>query len=147
MKKRNNEGFTIIEILLVIGIIVMLAAMVAPKLSGRGKQAKKDAARVDIESNISTALDMYELDNGDYPTTEQGLRALLEKPNSAPEPMQWNGPYLKKKKLPTDPWKKNYVYVAPGGHNTNEYDLYSYGPDGVESEDDIVNWDDGFDEQ
>jgi general secretion pathway protein G len=138
--KLNNKGFSLIEIMLVIIIISVLVAMVAPSLSGRGEQARIAAARTDIEANLTTALDLYEIDSGRYPTTEQGLRALLEKPQSTPIPVNWNGSYLKKKKMPTDPWGQPYVYVAPGIQNKEDFDLSSYGPDGIKSEDDIVNW-------
>ena len=142
MNKSNKlkRGFTLIEIMLVVIILGVLVAMVAPSLFGRSEQAKVAAARADIESNLATALDLYELDNGHYPTTEQGLSALIEKPSSSPEPSNWNGPYLKRKKIPLDPWKKEYQYAGPGVHNKDEYDLLSFGPDGVESDDDIVNW-------
>ena len=142
MDKQNKikRGFTLIEIMLVVIILGVLVAMVAPSLFGRSEQAKVAAARADIESNLATALDLYELDNGHYPTMEQGLTALIEKPSSSPEPSNWSGPYLKRKKIPLDPWKKEYQYVGPGVHNKDEYDLLSFGPDGVESDDDIVNW-------
>lgn len=140
--KCNTKGFTLIEIMLVIIIIGILVAMVVPNFAGRGEQARRAAAKADIEANLSTAIDLYELDNGRYPTTEQGLNALIEKPSSTPVPPNWNGPYLKKKKIPQDPWGKDYVYICPGTHNTEEYDLYSYGPDGAEGQDDIVNWKD-----
>ena len=120
--------------------------MAVPKMAGQGKKARISTAQVDIESNLATALDLYELDNGQYPTTEQGLKALLKKPSSSPEAINWNGPYLKKKKIPKDPWNNLYNYISPGVYNANEYDLSSYGPDGVESEDDIVNWAE-FDEE
>ena len=121
-------------------IIGILAAMVIPNIAGRGEQARVSAARADIDANLTSALDLYELDNGQYPTTEQGLRALFEKPASAPEPISWNGPYLKKKRTPLDPWGREYRYVSPGIHNTEEFDLFSYGQDGVEGKDDIGNW-------
>jgi len=140
MVKGAQKGFTIIEVMLVVIIIGIIAAMVIPNLSGRGEQARIAAATTDIEANVSTALDLYEIDSGKYPTTEQGLRALLTEPSSSPVPSAWNGPYLKKKRVPVDPWGNDYVYVAPGVHNTDEYDLSSYGPDGIESEDDITNW-------
>ena len=140
--KRNN-AFTLIEIMLVVIIIGILIAMVVPNLSGRSEQARITAARADIESNVSTALDLYQVDNGKYPTTEQGLAALLTKPSATPVPSNWNGPYLKKKKIPKDPWGKDYIYVAPGTHNKEEYDLSSAGPDQVESNDDITNWSSG----
>ena len=140
VRRTNRQAFTMIEIMLVVIIIGILAAMVLPNLAGRGEQARKSTAKVDIETNIATALDLYEVDNGRYPTSDQGLEALLEKPASSPEPKNYNGPYLKKKQLPVDPWGKKYQYVSPGIHNTEDYDLYSLGPDGVESKDDIVNW-------
>ena len=139
-QKRNKYGFTLIEIMLVVIILGVLVAMVAPNLFGRGEQARIAAARADIESNLATALDLFELDNGHYPTTEQGLKALNEKPSTSPEPPNWNGPYLKRKKIPMDPWRREYQYMSPGVHNKDEYDLFSYGPDGIESDDDIVNW-------
>ena len=138
--KLNNKGFTMIEIMLVVIIIGILAAMVIPNLRGRSEQARKAAAKADVEANLASALDLYELDNGKYPTTEQGLQALITKPAAQPDPTNWNGPYLKKKKIPLDPWGKEYVYAAPGSHNTDEYDLSSLGADGVEGADDIVNW-------
>ena len=139
-QQRNKYGFTLIEIMLVVIILGVLVAMIAPNLFGRGEQARLAAARADIESNLATALDLYELDNGHYPTTDQGLKALNEKPSASPEPANWDGPYLKRKKNPLDPWGKEYQYTSPGVHNKEEYDLFSYGPDGIESDDDIVNW-------
>ena len=91
------------------------------------------------KGNIPTALDLYELDNGTYPTTEQGLRALRVEPSSSPRPRKWSGPYLKRE--PLDPWKNPYQYQNPGSQNSDGYDLYSFGPDGQESgDDDITNW-------
>ncbi|MCX7926578.1 MAG: type II secretion system major pseudopilin GspG [Candidatus Omnitrophica bacterium] len=137
MKKYG--GFTLIELMLVVMIIATLAALVVPKFTGRAEQAKVAAARADIMVNIPTALDLYELDNGFYPTTEQGLEALLAPPVSAPVPPKWRGPYIKKK--PVDPWGNPYHYEFPGRHNRNGYDLYSFGKDGVEGgKDDITNW-------
>ena len=137
---RKRTGFTLIEIMLVVIIIGILAAMVIPNIAGRGEQARVSAARADIDANLTSALDLYELDNGQYPTTEQGLKALFEEPVSAPVPVNWNGPYLKKKRIPLDPWGREYKYVSPGAHNTEEFDLFSYGQDGVEGRDDIANW-------
>ncbi|MDP8265246.1 MAG: type II secretion system major pseudopilin GspG [Candidatus Aceula lacicola] len=138
--KNKRQGFTLIEIMLVVIILGILVAMVVPNLAGRGEQAREAAARADIEANLSTALDLYELDNGKYPATEQGLKALLKESTASPVPAHWNGPYLKKKKIPKDPWGAEYVYVSPGNNNAEEYDLSSLGSDGVESEDDITNW-------
>ncbi len=139
-KKWQTKGFTLIEILLVVLIIGILAALVLPNFRGQGEKARKSAAQTDIEVNLSTALDMYEMGVGRFPTTEQGLGALLVKPVSTPVSDKWNGPYLKKKKLPQDPWGHPYVYVCPGAHNSDTYDLSSFGADGVEGADDIANW-------
>ena len=139
LKIKNRErGFTLIELMLVVIIISILSAMVVPRLVGRSKEARIAAVKADIESNIALALDMYELDNGVYPTTEQGLVALVRKPTMAPAPTNWKGPYLRK--MSKDPWSNNYVYASPGLHNKDDYDLFSYGADGIESHDDIVNW-------
>ena len=132
---KNKKGFTLIELMLVVIIIGVLVSMVAPRLAGRTEEARIAAGKADINSNISVALDLYELDNGKYPATEEGLQALLTKPGSS---VKWKGPYLKKE--PLDPWGREYVYRFPGEHNT-DYDLYSYGPDGVEGGgDDVTNW-------
>jgi general secretion pathway protein G len=132
----NRRGFTLIELMLVVIIIGALVAMVMPRLTGRGEQARVAAARADIMSNIATALKLYELDNGEFPSTDDGLNALLTKPADV---NNWKGPYLEKK--PIDPWGREYKYRAPGDHRTGDYDLYSFGKDGVESEDDVKNWD------
>lgn len=135
----GRKGFTLIELMIVIIIISALAAMVVPRLTGRTEQARVAIAESDINSNIATALKLYELDNGNYPTTEQGLAALLSKSSSSPVPLNWNGPYLEKK--PIDPWKNQYQYRCPGSHNTAGYDLYSIGKDGAEgTSDDVANW-------
>lgn len=131
----RNRSFTLIELMLVVIIIGALVAMVMPRLTGRGEQARITAARADIQSNIATALKLYELDNGNFPSTEEGLNALLTKPGSA---NNWNGPYLERK--PVDPWAREYKYKNPGEHRSADYDLYSLGKDGVESADDITNW-------
>ncbi len=137
MVKKEN-GFTLIELMLVIIIIGILVAMVLPRFTGRTQQAKAARATADIES-ISIALDLYELDNDCYPTTEQGLAALRQKPTTPPIPNNWKGPYLKRR-LPIDPWCNPYRYCSPGLHN-EEYDLFSYGKDSVEGGgDDVCNW-------
>ncbi len=136
----SKKGFTLIEIMLVVIILGILIAMVAPNLAGRGEQARQAVAKADIEANLSAALDLYELDNGRYPTTAQGLEALIKEPSTEPVPVSWNGSYLKKKRIPKDPWGITYVYISPGIHNSESYDLFSYGSDGVESEDDVINW-------
>ncbi len=134
------RGFTLVEILLVVVIIGVLAAMVVPNFSGKKSKAQQAAAVADIEANLAVALDMYELDVGRFPTTEQGLKALIETPSTPPVPETWGGPYLKKKTIPLDPWGQEYNYKSPGTQNQESYDLFSYGADGVESNDDIANW-------
>ncbi|MFA5261389.1 MAG: type II secretion system major pseudopilin GspG [Candidatus Omnitrophota bacterium] len=136
----GDRGFTLVEILLVVVIIGVLAAMVVPNFAGKKSKAQQAAAVADIEANLAVALDMYELDVGRFPITEQGLKALIEIPSTPPVPETWGGPYLKKKTIPLDPWGQEYNYRAPGTHNQESYDLFSYGADGVESNDDIVNW-------
>jgi general secretion pathway protein G len=131
----KGRGFTLIELMLVVMIIGALVAMVMPRLTGRGEQARVAAARADIMSNIATALKLYELDNGEFPSSEEGLGALLTKSSSA---NNWHGPYLEKK--PIDPWGREYKYKAPGEHRSGDYDLYSLGKDGQESDDDVINW-------
>ncbi len=133
MKKR--QAFTLIELMLVVIIIGALAAMVMPRLAGRSEQARVAAAKADVQSNIATGLKLYELDNGGYPSTDEGLAALSAQPAEA---KNWRGPYLEKK--PIDPWGREYKYKSPGEHRPQDYDLYSLGKDGVESSDDVPNW-------
>ena len=128
----NKKGFTLIELMLVVIIIGVLVSMVVPRLVGRSEEARVAAAKADIDANISVALDLYELDNGRYPDSLDGLR---QKPGTA---VNWKGPYLKKS--PKDPWGNAYAYRSPGDHNI-DYDLYSYGPDEKEGGgDDVTNW-------
>jgi general secretion pathway protein G len=125
----RRSGFTLIEILVVIVVISLLAALVAPNVFRHVGTAKDAAAKSQIEM-LGAALDAYRLDNGRYPTTEQGLEALWEEPQLEPRPTSWRGPYLRKK-VPLDPWSHPYVYLFPGETNVNGYDLISYGADGV----------------
>jgi len=135
----KKNGFTLIELMLVVIIIGTLAALVIPRLAGRAEQARVTAAKADLLSNMPLALDLYELDNGNFPSTQQGLAALVEKPTTPPIPKNWNGPYLKKS--PIDPWGNSYRYLSPGVQNRDDYDLYSLGKDGTEGgDDDITNW-------
>jgi len=140
MYRENSRGFTLIELMLVVIIIGVLVGMVMPRLVGKSEQAKRSVAQADIEANIASALELYEVDNGNFPTTDQGLAALRAKPSGNPVPKNWNGPYLKKE--PLDPWGTAYAYKSPGEHNSDSYDLLSKGKDAIEStEDDIENWD------
>ena len=125
---KNRKGFTLVELMLVVIIIGTLVAMVMPRLAGRTEQAKRAAAKADIEANISSALDLYEIDHGSYPDS---LEILLEKKDG-------KGPYLKKSAI--DPWGHPYKYTYPGTHG--DYDLMSYGKSGTEGgEDALTNWD------
>jgi len=135
---RSQNGFTLIELIVVMIILGLLAALVAPRIFGRVGQARQKAARTQIEL-FGTALDSFRLDVGRYPTTSEGLESLLRQPSDAEG---WNGPYLKKSEIPLDPWGQPYQYRSPGEHG--DYDLYSYGADkteGGEGEDaDVVSW-------
>ena len=132
----RTRGFTLVELLLVLVILAVLAAVVVPKFTKRSEQARTTAASTDI-ANLGTALDAFEIDTGRYPTSDEGLRALIEAPANAKD---WKGPYLKRM-VSNDPWGNAYVYRAPGQHNASGYDLYSHGPDGQEGGgDDIDNW-------
>jgi general secretion pathway protein G len=140
-RKAQCGGFTLVELLVVMIIIAALAAVIVPRVFTRAEQGRRAKAIADI-SSLETALDMYASDNGQYPTSEQGLEALVEQPTVPPEANNWNGPYLKKG-LPHDPWGGEYLYVAPGEHN-EDYDIISYARDGREggegADGDITNW-------
>ena len=130
---KHKQGFTLIEIMLVVIILGILAAMVVPKLTGRSDEARRSVAKTDIQSNLALAIDLYEVDTGEYPSA---LNDLITAPSQV---SGWKGPYLKKK--PLDPWSRDYIYKFPGTHNTDSYDLSSMGKDGVEGgDDDITNW-------
>jgi general secretion pathway protein G len=136
--RHARHAFTLIELLLVLVILGILAAIVVPKFANRGEQARQTAARTQIAA-FSTALSAFEVDNGYYPRGKDGLQALLQKPNEAPN---WRGPYLEEQGgIPNDPWQRPYLYECPGKHNVNSYDISSMGFDGREgTEDDITNW-------
>lgn len=134
-RRLSTGGFTLVELLLVLVILAVLAAVVVPKFTNRSEQARVTAAKTDI-SALEVALDAYEIDVGRFPTSDEGLRALVEALGSV---QNWRGPYIKKG-VPVDPWGHPYVYRAPGQHNISGYDLYSFGPDGREGTDDIDNW-------
>jgi general secretion pathway protein G len=126
MQNRATAGFTLIEIMVVLVIIGILMAVVVPNVIGRPDEARMTVARTDLRA-IASALDMYKLDNLEYPSTQQGLEALVSKPSGDPLPQHWKeGGYLKK--MPVDPWGNPYQYLRPGTHG--DYDLYSLGPGG-----------------
>ncbi|MEJ2156306.1 MAG: type II secretion system major pseudopilin GspG [Desulfobacteraceae bacterium] len=134
-KIENNKGFTLIELLVVILILGLLAGIVGPRLFGHTDKAKQTKARVQIE-NLSAALKMYKIDNGRFPTTEQGLDALVNEPQGGDAPKKWKkGGYLAKKQIPKDPWDNEYVYLSPGTHD--DFDITSYGADGTAGGEDI----------
>ncbi len=138
MRLKDSEGFTLIELMVVLVILGLLAALVAPRVLNRLGQSKQKIAKTQIEM-LSSALDQFKLDTGRYPTTEEGLEALVKDPGIP----GWNGPYLKKNKIPKDPWGRDFVYKCPGEHG--EYDLYSLGADGKPGgkgeNADITSWD------
>ena len=138
----DNRGFTLIELMVVIIILGVLAMWVAPKIMGRPGEARQVKARLDIQ-NLETALKLYKLDTGMYPTTDQGLQALVEKPETGNVPKKWkDGGYLEKSRVPKDPWGNEFIYLSPG--LKGDFDIISYGLDGVpggEKENrDINNW-------
>lgn len=138
---RDNSGFTLIEVMVVVVILGILATIVVPKLVGTTGDAKITKARVDIQA-LETALNLYKLDNDKFPTTDQGLEALTQKPDTGNVKKWREGGYLSKKKIPVDPWSNQYIYLSPGLNN--DYDLTSYGADGMpggEGDDaDINSW-------
>ncbi|MDQ7824192.1 MAG: type II secretion system major pseudopilin GspG [Candidatus Eremiobacteraeota bacterium] len=150
MRRRNMRGFTFLEIMVVVAILAILAGLIIPRFVGRAEEARRTKAIVQMRE-IMKALELYKLDNGNYPTTEQGLIALVEQPTSEPLPKKWRQ-YVDK--VPVDPWKNNFIYVCPGADHGRKndpnrekvegkygyYDLMCYGQDGVEGEDDIVSW-------
>jgi len=138
MRKNRARGFTLIELLVVLVILGLIASVIGPRVVGYLAGAKSDTAKLQIEE-LSGALELYKLETGRYPSTEDGLQALVQAPAGV---TGWRGPYLKKKIVPKDPWGNPYHYAAPGKHGV--YDVYSYGADnrqGGEDEDkDVVSW-------
>ena len=142
IERWNNRGFTLIELMVVIVILGILAGLIIPRIMGRPEEARRMKGRIQIES-IETALKLYRLDNGEYPSTEQGLDALIEPPTVGKLPKAWRkGGYLEKGKVPKDPWGNDYIYLCPGLHD--DFDLMSYGadgePGGEDNNADINSW-------
>jgi len=141
-RKRGERGFTLIELMVVIVILSILAGLIVPRIMGRPEEARQAKARIQIES-LETALKLYRLDNGSYPTTEQGLQALVDAPEVGELAKNWReGGYLEKGKVPKDPWDNEYVYLSPG--TQGDYDILSYGADGEPGGEgknkDIASW-------
>jgi len=139
---KESRGFTLIELMVVIVILSLLAVLVGPKIIGRSDDAKVADAKVQIR-NLETALKLYKLDSGNYPSTEQGLQALVSKPTTGKIPNNYKAEgYLENKSVPKDPWGNDYVYLSPGEHG--DYDLYCFGADGVRGGEgknaDIESW-------
>ena len=133
LAQSDIRGFTLIEVMVVVVILALLAALVGPKIIGRSDDAKRTDALLQIK-NFETALKMYQLDTGSYPTTEQGLSALIQKPTTGMPPENYRSEgYLDGKKIPKDPWGRDFVYSKA----ENGYDVKSLGPDGVEGADDV----------
>jgi len=125
-RMNSSRGFTLIEVMIVVVILAILAGIIVPRIMGRPEEARRTKAAVDIKG-IEQALNLYKLDNGSYPTTEQGLEALVKKPETKPVPNKWKeGGYLAK--IPTDPWGRPYQYLSPGEHG--DFDIFSYAADG-----------------
>jgi general secretion pathway protein G len=142
-KRIRQRGFTLLEIIVVVFILSLLAALVAPRIIGRTDDARITEAKVQIK-NFETALKLFKIDNGFYPDTQQGLKALIEKPSAGRIPVRYReGGYLEQNKIPLDPWGNPYLYICPGLHG--DFDILSYGNDGKEGGEgkdaDIKSWD------
>lgn len=141
-RNRDRSGFTLMELIVVIAIIATLAAVIAPAIFQNLSDAKTDAAKSQIEA-LSLALHSYRLDNDGYPTTDQGLAALRELPQTGDAPTKWRGPYVLREVEP-DPWGRPFVYVSPGVRNPTSFDLYSLGkdgkPGGTGEDADVTSW-------
>ena len=137
-KKNNQAGFTLVELLVVMVILVLLASLVGPRVIGYLGSSKTKTARIQIKS-FSTSLELFKLDTGRYPSSQEGLEALIKKPANL---ANWDGPYLSKRKLPDDPWGNAYKYKSPGEHG--EFDIYSLGADnqvgGDDESQDVTSW-------
>ncbi len=134
-RANSRRGFTLLEILLVLALLAGLIVLAVNNVDKILQGGQEDTVQIYVNDTLKAALFRYRIDNGRYPTTEEGLDALLNRPGEAPN---WNGPYVSN--LPADPWGQDYRYQFPGKNNTDKYDLFSLGSDGVESADDIGNW-------
>ena len=140
LNQNRQRGFTLIEIMIVVVILSILASLIIPRIMNRPDQARVVKAAQDMRA-LQSALNMYRLDNYHYPNTNQGLQALVTKPNGQPQPTSWQEPYLDK--LPKDPWGQPYLYLMPGQHG--DFDLFTFGADqrqgGEGANADLGNWD------
>jgi len=137
----GRRAFTLLEVLMVVVIIGILAALVVPNFFGAQEGAKIDLTRALIESGINGTLDMFRMHMGRYPTTDEGLAALVEPPEDEEEAQKWRGPYVKDGSKIKDAWGNDLIYECPGQYNEDTYDLSSPGPDGQpDTDDDITNW-------
>jgi general secretion pathway protein G len=141
--KQGERGFTLLEILAVLTLLAFIVTIVAPNIMKNLQKGQSAAIKAQVNS-LKNVLNSYYMDNSCFPTTEQGLKALIEKPGAPPVPENWNGPYLEDNKLPKDPWGRELHYVSPGVHNPLKYDLYTLGQDNAEGgtgvDADVGNW-------
>lgn len=135
---RDARGFTLLEIMVVLAIIGLLVALAVSNLGGAYDNARISTADIFVKQSIKTPLFSYKIAMGDFPSTSEGLQALATPPAGKAD--RWRGPYVQDGQIPLDPWKRPYQYRYPGTHNKEGYDVWSLGPDGQESEDDIGNW-------
>jgi general secretion pathway protein G len=135
---RPTRGFTLLEILVVLAIIGLLVSLAVSNIDQIFGNAKVKTAEIFVKQSMKVPLTSYRMHMGDYPSTAEGLQALVTAPPEKSD--RWRGPYLQEPKIPLDPWERPYQYRFPGVHNKLGYDLYSFGPDGRESDDDIHNW-------
>jgi general secretion pathway protein G len=137
---RHKRGFTLMEILVVLAILGLLAGLAISKLGSQFDNAKMDTAKLFVTTSIKVPLFSYKMHLGDFPTTQEGIQALVTPPSSKSD--RWRGPYLEPAKIPLDPWNEPYHYAYPGSHNKDGYDVWSSGPDKQSgTDDDIGNWD------
>jgi general secretion pathway protein G len=140
-RRSRHSGFTLMEMLVVLAILVLLIAMVGPRILGTQRTADINATKTQI-GMLKASLERYALDMKDFPSTEQGLRALVEEPSDSSAAARWDGPYVNSPEIPTDPWGNEYQYEYPPTRGQGDYpDIWSFGPDGNDNtEDDIVSW-------